>query len=171
MNDGFKQRLVGAVVLVSMALIAWPLIFTDSQGPLVDKRTQIPPAPVFEKYSVAQPVKPQGLKPAPKPALAEEYAKTAQVSEEQARKLDSQGLPISWTLQVASFEDASNAAALKKRLQKKGYKAYTTEISSGSAKATRVFIGPKFNKKSLETIKADIDKPFGVESILIRYIP
>lgn len=171
MNDGFKQRLVGAVVLVSLGLIAWPLIFTDSQGPLIDKRTQIPPAPVFEKYTVAEPVKPQGLKPAPKPELAEEYAKTAQVSDQQAQKLDAQGLPVSWTLQVASFEDAKNARALKERLQKQGYKAYTTEVVASSGKATRVFIGPKFNKQSLEKVKADIDKPFGVESILIRYIP
>lgn len=63
MNDGFKQRLVGAVVLSSLVLILWPIVFSQSTGPVVDKRSQIPKAPVFEKYTVPKPDRPVSIEP------------------------------------------------------------------------------------------------------------
>jgi DedD protein len=65
MNEGFRQRLVGAVVLTCLALIAWPIVFSDVSNPVVDRRSQIPPMPVFEKYSIEQPTRPKDIDPVP----------------------------------------------------------------------------------------------------------
>ncbi len=66
MNDGFKQRLVGAIVLLSVALILWPVVFSDSR-PDIDQVSQIPPTPAFKKYTVPELVRPQALAPISKP--------------------------------------------------------------------------------------------------------
>ena len=63
MNEGFRQRLVGAVVLACLALIFWPMVFTNVSSPEVDRRSQIPAMPSFEKYSVAQPLRPENIDP------------------------------------------------------------------------------------------------------------
>ncbi len=65
MNEGFRQRLVGAVVLTCLALIAWPIVFSDVSNPVVDRRSQIPPMPVFEKFSIEQPARPKNIAPVP----------------------------------------------------------------------------------------------------------
>jgi DedD protein len=172
MNDGFKQRLVGAVVLVSLGLILWPLIFSDAGGPAVDRRSQIPPRPDFEKFTVKEPVRPAGLKPVPTAQVSSEYAITAKLlSKEEGRKLDKQGLPISWTLQVGSFVQPKKANELKASLQKSGYKAYTHTYQSPEGQSTRVFIGPKFQRDTLLKIKTKVDKVHSVNSMVVRYVP
>ncbi|MDC3332707.1 SPOR domain-containing protein [bacterium] len=58
MNDGFKQRLIGAVVIISVLLISWPLMFSDNNLPIVSRNSQIPPMPEFEAYQPVKPVAP-----------------------------------------------------------------------------------------------------------------
>lgn len=45
MNDGLKQRLIGALVLTGIAVIFLPGFFKEQQLHQVDTRTQIPPKP------------------------------------------------------------------------------------------------------------------------------
>lgn len=45
MNDGLKQRLIGALVLVGLAMIFLPGFFKEQQLHQVDTRSQIPPRP------------------------------------------------------------------------------------------------------------------------------
>ena len=35
----------------------------------------------------------------------------------------------------------------------------------------RVYVGPKFEKIELASIKSDIDKIFEVDSVILRYVP
>lgn len=75
MNQGFKQRLVGAVVLVCLALILWPVLFSDNTGPVMDRTSQIPPMPEFEKYEVPQPIRPEQVIPVKEPEIESEPPK------------------------------------------------------------------------------------------------
>lgn len=176
MNDGFKQRLVGAIVLLVVALILWPVIFTDPDGIVMDRTSQIPPAPAFEKYHVDKPVRPQTIEPAnkPKPAAVKPAPKLQ--SKIQARseakpvpKLDKKGLPEAWVLQVASFTQPQKADDLKQALQKKGYKAFTRVKSTKEGKLKRVYIGPRFTKDAFNNDKKTIDKRHKLESMVVRF--
>lgn len=73
MDDGLKQRLVGAVVLVAIAVLFLPSLFDRDSRRTVDLNSQIPPGPpvVTELLEVADPEQPDGV-PAAKP-LAENY--------------------------------------------------------------------------------------------------
>ena len=190
MNDGFKQRLVGAIVLTCAGLIVWPLLFSDSTGTIVDRRSQIPPMPKFEKFEVAEPVRPEHIVPVAEPTV-EEHAPVDMAPQrpiaastssnqggvssrvakalEQKPALDDKGLPQGWVLQVASLSDASNAEALKKDLQDAGYKAYTREVSTTGGAIFRVYIGPKMTKEAFDKDRPLIDKKYKVKSIVVKF--
>lgn len=214
MNDGLRHRLVGAVVLICAALILWPIIFSDAIGPVVDRRTEIPVGPDYEKFEIetAQPIvsvapakepervreepvkehigkeepakvdapSPESKSSAPAPPVkspaaqvvkASETAKKAPIESPPAGALDDAGLPVSWVLQVAAFGQSSNAIALKEKLQKRGFKAYTQRIQSGGKETTRVLVGPKISKQVLLDDKATIDAAFGLNTLVVQYEP
>ncbi|MBL4826566.1 MAG: SPOR domain-containing protein [Spongiibacteraceae bacterium] len=186
MSDGFKQRLVGAIVLGSVVLILWPVVFSDATGPVVDRRSQIPTPPPFEKYTVPQPTRPANVEPIREDGVQneQEWVNSTPVVIEQPEpinkpkpkkqvnelpKLDKKGLPVSWVLQVASFSKQANAQDLKENLQKKGYKAYTRRIKTKSGESVRVYVGPKFTKAAFAKDKKVIDKAFKVKSLILRF--
>lgn len=188
MNQGFKQRLVGAVVLACIALILWPVLFSENAGPIMDRTSQIPPTPAFEKYEVPQPVRPQKVVPvrevevetappedqAPLPVKVKEPAKEAVKPLEENRAsekpaLNEQNLPQGWVLQVASFSQQQNAQDMQAELQKMGYKAFTRTITTSQGKAVRVYVGPKFSKGAFTKDRAEIDKKFKVKSIVVTF--
>ena len=175
MNDGFKQRLVGAIVLLLLALILWPVVFSDPR-PDIDKISQIPVTPTFKKYAVAAPVRPKAIAPISRPVeqniLAEsDQAMTAQSAGKSAPPpvIDASGLPEAWVLQVASFSLKKNANELKNQLQAKGYKAFTRTVGSGGSLSTRVYIGPRFRKDAFNADKVNIEKEFSVKSLVVRF--
>ncbi len=164
MNDGFRQRLVGAIVLICLALVIWPMIFTDVESPIVDRRSQIPDMPEFERYTIEQPVKPEVAAPTNTDVITDS---TLGPGEEQG--LDRRGLPVSWVLQVASFSKEENAQELKRKLQQKGYKAFIKTVKAGASTSSRVYTGPKLNKTQLAKDKKAIDKAYKLKSVIVRY--
>lgn len=67
MNDGLKQRLVGAVVLLALAVIFLPVFFQDRPVRQVDTETRIPPRPQVEPEEFSAPERPSDIDPAPEP--------------------------------------------------------------------------------------------------------
>lgn len=219
MNDGFKQRLVGALVLLSLAVIIWPIVFVETTGPGMDRSTQIPPMPAFTKFKVEQPQRPKGIVPVAEPVIEvaeEDRAKpsvgtaspsatspagrpgaaakpanpvaaakpkvepmpkpkpkpaAAPVAATSTAKptLDSRGLPLSWSLQVASLQDAKKASELKASLIDQGYKAYLRKVQTTRGEVSRVYIGPKLDRSSLQDIKAGVDKRYQVNSLIVQF--
>ena len=180
MNDGLKQRFVGAIVLICLALILWPVIFSGPSGPGMDRNSYIPPKPAIESFKIIEPVEPKNIDPVAQPvpdntgptveALPEQVSKQSQDKADKPA-LNDKGLPKSWVLQVASFSKRGNATELKKALQAKGYKAFTREIKTNSGLSVRVYIGPKLSKASFAKDKQAIDRQFKVKSLIVKFVP
>ncbi len=66
MRQIFKQRIVGAVVLVALGVIFLPFLFTLEPPRPVDTSSQIPPAPDIEPVEVYGPARVEPIPP-PKP--------------------------------------------------------------------------------------------------------
>ncbi len=81
--------------------------------------------------------------------------------------LDQQGVPAGWTLQLASFKERSNAVALQKRLQQKGYKTYIRD----KGELSKVFVGPDMQKSTLEGIKRELNRTFKLDGLILRFRP
>jgi DedD protein len=78
---------------------------------------------------------------------------------------------VAWILQVASVSSAEKAEQLRQQLLQKDRKAYTRRIKRNGRDLYRVYVGPKFERARLEAMKKEVDREFGVESLIVRYVP
>ena len=208
MNDVLKQRLVGALILVALGVVFWPIIFVQpgdrpsAEQPRIPPRPQINTSPIEppdqvglrsvqevearvqmeEVLSAAEPLEPEPS-PALEPEPAEEQAPAEPPEQQPATErptrdtapeklaMDSQGVPVAWILQVASVSNAEKAEQLRQRLLQKDRKAYTRKVKRDGREFYRVYVGPKFERARLETMKSEVDREFGVNSLIVRYVP
>ena len=188
-----KQRFVGFVVLVAIAVIFWPIVFVtpdnadDFELP-VFKMPPKPTVPVSERREpeldkvdqsilpelperqppIVQPV--DVASPKPDVALVDaDDEPEQQASALERAEFDGQGLPVGWELQVATFSTAQRAEEIALELRNKGHKAYVSAVKIGGTKLFRVRIGPKMQKQRLQDLQPDIDAYYGVESSIIRF--
>lgn len=188
MNDILKQRLVGALILVALGVVFWPIIFVEQSLKPLGEVGQIPMRPSVDTTPIFPP-DPAGLRPSPE-IEANPQVELAELSpiaepvtpsgkpqvktrtEAPARPaLDVDGVPIGWILQVASVSNPDKAEDLRKRLIAMGYKAYVKKIKTGNSSLLRVYVGPKFERARLESLQSEIDAEFKVKSMVRRYIP
>jgi len=188
-----KQRLVGFVVLVAIAVIFWPIVFvtpddaddfelpvfemppkpavavSERREPVLDKvdQSNLPEIPERQP-PIVQPV--DIASPMPDMALvdADEEPEQQALALERA-EFDRQGLPVSWELRVATFSTAQRAEEIALELRNKGHKAYVSAVNIDGKKLFRVRIGPKMQKQRLQDLQPDIDAYYGVESSIIRF--
>ncbi|WP_237065795.1 SPOR domain-containing protein [Microbulbifer guangxiensis] len=196
LNDGFKQRIVGALVLLALAVIFLPSLFDREGARYIDITSQIPPAPdiqpieiataqplddvapapepeaVFQPVAVTEPA--PEAKPEPAKALPADAAPATGPSaeepapEKQAPVLDENGLPISWVVQVASYREQDRADRLRDRLMDEGFKAYTRSASTDRGTFVRVFVGPKVDRADAETAKQELDQLLAAQTLVMR---
>ncbi len=175
MDDGLKQRLVGALVLTALAVIFLPTLFHREQQENVDQTSQIPVKPRFEPVVIEPPPTPviepivtqeERFQPAVKPEPQPQVQTAPEVP-----TLDSENIPKAWVLQVASFKEESRAVAHAKELMDKGYRAFVRSTKVGDGTVNRVFIGPNIDKNSAQTLKLEVDKKLGINSLLIQFSP
>ena len=103
----------------------------------------------------------------PKPVEVKKSAPTPLSKE----KLDANGLPPAWVVQVGVFGSESNAEALLKSLQGAGYKAFIDKIQRNSKPLYRVLVGPVISNEKAVSQQAAINKRFNVKSIVNRFEP
>jgi len=183
MSNVLKQRLVGALAIMALGVIFWPLIFVDVERRPMDRDRQVPPMPLSKHARIEPPRPLTGVEPVAPPAdiplhdvapeaRDETAAEGASRERSQPRpRLDETGIPIAWVLQVVSVSDREKADELRDRLIKRGYKAYHRPIRREQGVLYRVYVGPVFDRARLAGIKRSIDRRFEVEAIVARYIP
>ena len=190
-----KQRFVGFVVLVAIAVIFWPVVFVTPEN--ADEFElpvfEMPPKPAVAVSERREPVinkvdqsivpeLPQRLPPIVQPIdVASPMPNVALVdadeeAEQQASALerpefDEQGLPVSWELQIATFSNSERAEEISQLLRDKGHKAYVSPIILDDQRLFRVMIGPKLQKQRLIDIQPAINDYFSVESFIVRFTP
>lgn len=214
LDKGMKQRMVGALVLVALAVIFLPMLFTredemrqvrveapeapampnlpqvqvepvqvpepqplpeqsDQPVVVVDESTApaaTPSQPITPAPTAAQPQpKPQTSVPPPavakvepRPAPAAAAAKPAAPS-----KIDVNGLPVSWSIQLASLSNRAGAENLQKTLRSQGYNAYIRSADG----MNRVFVGPLIERAEAERLRDVINRQQNLKGIVVRFQP
>lgn len=166
MDDGLKQRLVGAIVIVAAAIIFLPMIFNDTQRPPEDILVEIPERPKVPKLDITKPVPPSEQRKVEKQAALAKAKPAIDKTD-----TSTNNVPVSWTLQLASFKERDNADALRDRLRKAGYKAYVRYRADQKPAMARVFIGPELNRQAIDKLKTRLEKELKLEGIVVRFNP
>lgn len=191
MNQGTKQRIVGTVVLLALALIFLPIIF-DGEGsyqtPLSSRIPEPPiitilpdPVPVRPVLAIEEPVTVVAPEATPEPALADstsvsvpaESPAEVVISEpafsREIPSLDQNGLPQGWSVRLGSFADANNASSLLQRLLAGGYRAYTRPMPGSGAQMTGVFVGPWLERELVADYQKQLQAEFQLSGLVVRY--
>ena len=196
----YKQRMVGALVLVALAVIFLPMLFTreDEQRQIqVDVPTapQVPvmpqvqvepvpvpePQPIPEEPAPPEEVAPVPAAPAPAAVVSKPVAavKTPAVTPAQTvaqapakldttqKRVDANGLPVSWSVQLVSLSNRASADNLQKTLRNQGYNAYVR--SSGGM--NRVFVGPLLERAEADRLRDLLGKQQNLKGFVVRFQP
>ncbi len=185
LNVNIKQRIIGALVLVSLGIIIIPLLLnggvTNEQSISGDNIPEMPknlntvlakvpkpivmPVPrVVSSYPERENIKTPELKTLNKQKPASEI-KYQKITRPVSSKVDK-----AYTLQIASFSKKNNADALQNKLRKKKYQAYIESIKTPNGKIYRLRVGPYLKFEQMSTIKKQIEKQFKLKNtVIIKY--
>ncbi len=207
LDKGLKQRMVGALVLLALAVIFLPMLLTreDELRQVVVDAPAMPQAPSMPQIEM-QPVtvpEPQVLpqEPVPDEPIAElpgTPAETAPAPESVAgspvpvepaaaapppsapppaqasapvqapvSRLDANGVPVSWSVQLASLSSRSGAENLQKTLRSQGYNAYIRSVDG----MNRVFVGPLIERLEADRLRDQLNRQHKLKGFVVRFQP
>jgi len=170
-----KQRLVGALVLIALGVVFWPLVFVDSDRQTLDRTSQVPPMPNLQRLKVKAPRPLQDAasqtNEIPLHTQLPEQAPQTSPGTRPEPHLDKAGIPVAWVLQVITVSKQDKADELVRELVALGYKAYQRPLKREQKTLYRVNIGPVFDPQKLQSTKQAMDKRLRVNAIIARYIP
>ncbi|MEC9299542.1 MAG: SPOR domain-containing protein [Pseudomonadota bacterium] len=188
MKQGTKQRIVGTIVIASLALIFLPIIFDGQGSHQTQTASRIPEQPVVPILPEPQQSRPVIIsdvdlvvtetKPEPErvtKTIEESASDLIEVSASESNftrdipTLNSAGLPNGWSIRLGSFSEASNASDLMQRLQTAGYKAYIRDIDSEQVELTGVFVGPWLERALVNDYIDQLRDEFQLEGMVVRY--
>ena len=188
MKQGTKQRVVGTIVIASLALIFLPIIFDGQGSHQTQTASRIPEQPVVPILPEPQQSRPVIIsdvdlvvtetKPEPErvtKTIEESASDLIEVSASEPGftrdipTLNSAGLPNGWSIRLGSFSEASNATNLMQRLQTAGYKAYIRDIDSEQVELTGVFVGPWLERTLVNDYIDQLRDEFQLEGMVVRY--
>lgn len=197
MEQRVKQRLVGAVILVALAVIFIPMLL---KGPVEGDRASIPvevPAPPRVKAvpdipeTDALDARSTGQQPAelpPSDSVAngesalerrsssppvERSGSSSTASEPAAppRAAPAKDAPeaatSAWAVQIGSFRDRENASALRQELRASGFSTYIEQTRYRSKPVYRVRVGPVIGRGKAEQLAARLHEERGIKGLVV----
>ena len=203
LDKGLKQRMVGALVLIALAVIFLPMLFSredelrqvavdapsmpqmpsppqiEMEQTMVPEPQQLPDEPIPsevtppESQPVASlpneqtaPVTPAEVpkEEATKPAASPTASVPAKASES---RLDVNGLPVSWSVQLASLSNRASAENLQKTLRSQGYNAYIRSADG----MNRVFVGPVIERAEADRLRDQLSRQQKLNGFVVRFQP
>lgn len=191
LDKGLRQRMVGALVLVALAVIFLPMLFSreDELQRVVVDAPAMPQAPAMpsaelDPVSVPQvqdlpqePVPGAGLEASAPVVEASAVAVTepaatkpaaaAEVAPVPVSRLDANGLAVSWSVQLASLSSRASAESLQQTLRGKGYNAYIRNVDG----MNRVFVGPVIERAEADRLRDQLTRLQKLNGFVVRFQP
>jgi DedD protein len=183
MDRALKERVIGAVVLVIIAVLIVPIFLDGRSGDVENVQESITlPGQTgvgIEQKTVVlqrdreQPVpaprkgdKPRNTTPTAQPAKVAEQPKVDTPSvAKSAPKTSSGGTAAApqsstgmWAVQLGSFSNKANAERLAADLRKEGYAAFLSQLKTDGGKLHRVRVGPQKDRATAESVARKLGK-------------
>ena len=181
MNTAMKQRLVGTVVIGCLAIIFIPALL-DGEGVSPPEMTSSMPAPpAMPEVPVIQQERPEitaDTLSASEPDADEQAAAppsqdtdttTSAPPAPERPKLNTAGIPATWTVRLGSFGEKANAEGLVARLREQGYKGFNRPINSSRGPLTGVYVGPVLTEAEADSLQRQLASEFELEGVVVQF--
>jgi len=182
-----KQRLVGAMVLIALAVIFVPMFLEGPSQTLVPAMEKMPQPdrqpPVQKPQSypdqvelekepeesvlTAQPSATHLQIPAEKIEAITPPPSVSKLAEKN-RKTKPQN---SWVIQVGSFASKNNALALRNKLRKSGLPTQVEKVRINEHKRYRVRVGPYLKRNQADSVNKQMDSKFSLQGTRVMAYP
>ena len=196
MEQRLKERLVGAAVLVILAVIFIPMLLDDSvDNDIVITKTNIPPVPEtiptppddgdFSSRIIplepATPAKEGGdsVEPRENPPVIENLAEQETDTEMPEKTVPKTGAGdeemlndvglSAWVVQLGSFSSKENAESLNKKLRSNGYRSFVEPLKMKDSTVYRVRVGPELKREDADSIKDKLNQSLDLKGIVVEY--
>jgi DedD protein len=193
MERRLKERIIGASVLVMLAVIFIPMVLDDSEH--VETKitgTNIPARPESEFTSKIVPLpggdfaKPESVNAPEAGVVTPEAAETppgkavepapaavaepppVQPASAAAAGIERVGL-TAWVVQLGSFSSEANATGLDRRLRDAGYASFVEPLQQNGQASYRVRVGPELLRSEAQALRDRIKSETGLEGIVVSY--
>lgn len=198
-HNKLKQRLVGAIVLVSLGVIFIPMLLTErgEDDPLF-LSSNIPPkpervAPPTSSKLIETEIKVPELKRVvidvptqeapseidekivvakadePKLVEPEKPVVKTEVPVEKGTTKDDAKYAKRWVVQVGSFGKESNALSLRDRLRKQGFTTFVEAVEGKKGTIYRVRLGPELTVVKAEKLRDKLLKETKLKGLVVQY--
>jgi DedD protein len=181
-----KQRLVGAVVIVSLLVIFLPMILTGG-GDLTpelgaksvpnDPEYQFTPLPVPQSVPSMPPPLAESAdddidsEAIPPESASEEPVAVPEPSSKAPPSVTTAPpkAPAGWVIQLGSFGEEKNANGLRDQLRAKGYISFVEASTDKGKKTYRVRIGPELTRELAEGVQKKLVRDGQSAGIIVSY--
>ncbi len=174
MEERLKRRLVGAVVLVSLAVIFLPmLVEREPSGEVRIESSNIPPRPAdleqFRSSVLPVPLDEPLIPPVSETQPPPDSEPPDPGDEESAEPPQPRTGLSAWVVQVASLSSRESADKLQAQLRAKGYTAFVEPVSLQGKDLFRVRVGPELDRKRAELMVEGIRGAVDLKGQVVRY--
>jgi len=189
MHRRLKERLIGAAVLVMLAVIFIPMILDDTshtESAITD--TNIPARPeadfnsrmvpllespgseVQTPTAITDPTTEVTVAVTPAPA---EHAEDTPAAEHAPAEIITTGKEdlglTAWVVQLGSFSSEANAESLNNELRQAGFAAFVEPLKQDNSLIYRVRIGPELVRADAEKLQSQLQAKLQLEGIIVAY--
>ena len=168
-----RDRIVGGVFLVALAVILIPMLFDEAPGPALE----------------IEPMRELSIERVPEIPLPN--ASTAETKRDELRQIvDEDGFLIEygtrvgdvtidenlsdsgyWAVQLGSFREEEKADALRRRLQDDGQRTWVSQAKIDSEIMTRVAVGPFNERATAESYRDEAAQKYEIDGLVVGYKP
>ena len=172
MDAKLKQRLTGAVILTSLAIILLPLLLDGTSKDRDRIVADIPTPPRIELKSLTVDdvtLKMEQMERASEARLPKEVVDETDYETAEDFILDKNQVPVSWSIQLGSFQNQENATNLRAKLRDQHYRSYILHANTNEGEVYRVLVGPMVSKEALAELSTEIESKLKLKGRIVRY--
>jgi DedD protein len=180
LNIAMKQRLIGTVVVGCLAIIFIPVLLDGEGVSPPEMSGSIPDSPPMPVVPDIKPLRPEISSDTL--SIAEKSVETSAPTRQATNsgnaslppaperpKLDTAGIPETWTVRLGSFGEKSNAEALVSRLREQKYKGFSRPINSSRGLLTGVYVGPVLTESEAGRLQQELAEEFELEGVVVQF--
>ena len=194
MEKQLKERIFGAVVIVSLIVIFVPMLLNpeEDESYILEDSLTIAPNESTQEIALGIPESVLAIQAQTEAIQQQLYADDFVEPEQPSTDQIAQNAPVddiealvnriqdtkmasivnnkAWVVQLATFADEKNAKNLVKELNSKGFSAYMRETHGQTQDFTRVLVGPEADRQKAERLKATLVTAYKMEGMIIPFV-